>query len=207
MGELLTTLQGQLAAFSVSEVIAVVLAIAYLVLVIRQNILCWVCAIISSGIYVWLFIDAKLYMESLLYLFYVGMAVYGWRSWAKGGRSGSDLPVVFWPGKTHAIAIVVILSLATVSGFLLERYTDAAYPYIDSITSFAAVWGTFLVARKVFENWWYWLVIDVASVFIYWERGLELTALLFVLYVALIPVGMLQWMRSARQQTAAEAGA
>jgi nicotinamide mononucleotide transporter len=110
-----------------------------------------------------------------------------------------------WPPERHATAVAAIAVLAAMCGFLLERWTDAAFPYIDSATTFAAVWATFLVARKVLENWWYWLVIDVASVFIYWSRGLEATAVLFVLYVLLIPAGLAAWTRSYREQRPAPA--
>jgi nicotinamide mononucleotide transporter len=68
------------------------------------------------------------------------------------------------------------------------------------MTTWSAIWATFLVARKVLENWWYWLVIDTVSVFIYWARDLQLTSLLFVLYVILVPIGLLNWTRSWREQ-------
>jgi nicotinamide mononucleotide transporter len=176
------------------------LAIAYLVLVIRQNIWCWICAGTGSAIYVWLFIGAKLYMESLLYVFYVVMAVYGWRVWKRQGAGESALPISVWPLITHAKAISIIVLLAGGCGYLLSRFSDAAFPYVDSLTTFSAIWATFLVARKVLENWWYWLVIDAASMLIYWSRDLELTALLFVIYILLIPVGLIQWLRSYRAQ-------
>jgi len=95
---------------------------------------------------------------------------------------------------------VSIAVLAAISGLLLHRYTDAALPYVDSLISFAAVWTTFLVARKVLENWWYWLVIDAASVVIYWSRDLQLTALLFLIYLVLIPFGLWSWRHSLLEQ-------
>ncbi|HSD69560.1 MAG TPA: nicotinamide riboside transporter PnuC [Woeseiaceae bacterium] len=186
----------QFAALSLPEAVAVVLAIAYLLLAIRQNIWCWFCAAVSSAIYVYLFISAKLYMESALNGYYFLMAAYGWYVWHSGTERSSDLPVCTWPLRVHALAIASIAALAATSGFLLQRYTDAALPYIDSLTTFGAVWTTFLVARKVLENWWYWLVIDAASVAIYWSRDLPLTALLFVLYLCLIPFGLWSWRRS-----------
>ncbi|MCI0517748.1 MAG: nicotinamide mononucleotide transporter family protein, partial [Woeseiaceae bacterium] len=128
--------------------------------------------------------------------FYFLMAVYGWYAWHSGTAQSSELPVRTWPLRVHALAIASIAALAAASGFLLQRYTDAALPYIDSLTTFAAVWTTFLVARKVLENWWYWLVIDAVSVAIYWARDLPLTAVLFVLYLVLIPVGLWSWWRS-----------
>ena len=202
----MTALLGQLIeqalAFAPLEVVAVLLAIAYLVLAIRQNIWCWACAGISTVIYVWLFIDAKLYMESALNGFYFVMAIYGWTVWNSGRTNDHEKPVVVWPPRTHAFAVAAIAIASLVNGYLLTRYSDAAYPYVDSLTTWSAIWATFLVARKVLENWWYWLLIDVASIFIYWSRDLHLTALLFVIYVVMIPFGLIAWARSMREQLA-----
>jgi nicotinamide mononucleotide transporter len=68
------------------------------------------------------------------------------------------------------------------------------------MTTWFAIWSTFLVAQKVLENWWYWLVIDIASVFIYWSRDLQLTSVLFIIYVLMIPIGLYSWSKSRRQQ-------
>ncbi len=184
------------------EAIAVVLAVLYLVLLIRENILAWVCGGVSSAIYVYLMIDARLYMEAALYFIYFVMAAYGFSVWRRGRTPERDLPVTVWPVPVHVWAIAVIVALSFVSGNLLERFTDAEFPYIDSLTTWSAIWATFLVARKVLENWWYWLVIDVASIFIYWSRDLQLTALLFVVYVIMIPFGLVSWTRSYREASA-----
>lgn len=193
----------QLRALSPLEVIAVLLAIAYLLLAIRQNIWCWFCAAVSTALYVYLFLTAKLYMESLLNIFYFAMALYGWYVWHSGKAGNTELPVSVWSRSGHLMALAVIAAASLTSGFLLERFTDAAFPYVDSMTTWSAIWATFLVARKVLENWWYWLVIDSVSVFIYWARDLHLTSLLFVIYVVLVPVGLVSWTRSYRKQAMA----
>jgi nicotinamide mononucleotide transporter len=97
---------------------------------------------------------------------------------------------------------MTIGAISIANGYVLTRFTDAAYPYIDSLTTWSAIWATFLVARKVLENWWYWLVIDIASIAIYWARDLHLTSLLFVVYVLMIPFGIRAWRRSWREQMA-----
>jgi nicotinamide mononucleotide transporter len=199
---LLDRLLEQAQAFSAPEIIAVILAIAYLLLAIRQNIWCWLCAGISTAIYVWLFVGAKLYMESVLNGFYFLMAIYGWYVWTSGRSDGHERPVVVWPLSSHLLAITAIASFSALNGYLLSRYTDAAFPYIDSLTTWSAIWTTFLVARKVLENWWYWLVIDSASIIIYWLRDLQLTSLLFIIYVIMIPFGIVSWTRSMREQPA-----
>jgi len=202
MSELAAVVLQQSRALWGLEGIAVAAAIAYLLLAIRLNIWCWLFAGISTAIFVFLFVEVRLYMESLLNVFYFAMAVYGWHVWYYG-RTEVELPVSVWPARVHAIAVSVIVVISGISGFLLDRYTDAVFPYIDSLTTWSAIWATFLVARKLLENWWYWLVIDTASVLIYWSRDLELTALLFVVYVIMIPFGLLSWRRSMRAQAVA----
>jgi nicotinamide mononucleotide transporter len=106
---------------SVPEIIAVIMAIGYLLLAIRENIWCWACAGVSTAIYVWLFIDARLYMESALNAFYFAMAVYGWYVWQAGRRDGHEKAVVVWPLRSHAIAIGAIVAGSAVSGYVLDR--------------------------------------------------------------------------------------
>lgn len=178
------------------------LAVMYLLLAIRQNIWCWACAAVSTIIFCYLFFDVRLYMEALLNLFYLVMAVYGWHSWRSGRGAKKELPVVVWPRNRHALAIATIVAVSLLCGYLLETRTDAAYPYVDSLTTWGAVWATFLVARKVLENWWYWLLIDATMIYVFWMKGLELTALLYVFYLVLIPIGLLSWTRSYRESRA-----
>ena len=182
------------------EILAVILALLYLLLAIRQNILCWLCAAISTSIYVFLFIEAKLSMESLLNIFYFLMAIYGWYSWADKKGCVTGLNISVWSFKTHLIVSSVIVLISILSGYFLSIYSDAFYPYLDSMTTYFSIWATYLVARKVLENWWYWLVIDLFSMVIYWSRDLEATALLFAVYILLIPVGMVAWKRSYNGQ-------
>ena len=193
---MLEALASQLLAVSPLEAVAVVLAVLYLLLAIRQSIWCWPFAFLYTAIYVYLFVAAKLYMESVLHLFYCGMAVYGWYVWYAGRSDADELPVVSWSVGRHTAAIAAVAGIALCNGLLMASLTDAAYPIVDSATTWYAIWATYLVARKVLENWWYWLVIDAVSIVIYWSRDLQLTALLYVLYVALIPFGILAWRRS-----------
>lgn len=202
MSELRAILVAQAQAFSVLEALAVALAVLYLILAIRQNIWCWFCAGVSTATYTWILFDVALYMESALNLFYLAMAIYGWNHWRRGAHRTAVLPVIVWPLRTHVTALIVVFLVSGVSGYLLHTYSDAAFPYVDSLTTWGAVWATFLVARKVLENWWYWLVIDATMVYVFWVKSLELTALLYVLYLLLIPIGLFSWTRSYREAKA-----
>ena len=64
-------------AMSIWEVAAVILGIAYLVLAMRQSILCWYAAFGSTAIFSWLFWDVSLVMESGLNAYYLIMAIIG----------------------------------------------------------------------------------------------------------------------------------
>ncbi len=176
-----------------------VLAVAYLLLAIRQSLWCWPAAIGSAAIYVVLMYRAGLYMESALQIFYIGMAGYGWVHWASGGPQQGRLPVSSWPLIFHLPPLLLILLLSLVSGTLLATWAAAAYPYVDSFTTWAAIVTTWMVARKVLQNWHYWFVIDSISIYLYLQRGLPLTALLFAGYLVLIVIGYRAWRRDLEQ--------
>ncbi len=177
------------------EVLAVVLAIAYLLFAIRQSIACWAAAFVSSCLYVWLLFGARLYMESALNLFYAVMAVYGFWQW-RAREDGLRLRVTRWPAARNGWGLAGVVALSAISSFFLRRYTPAAWPFADSMVTWASVFATFLVARKVYENWHWWLLIDSASLYLYFSRRLYFTMFLFAVYLALIVIGMREWRRS-----------
>jgi nicotinamide mononucleotide transporter len=177
------------------EILAAVLAMAYLPLAIRQRLECWVAAFVSSVLYVWVFFTAHLYMESVLNAFYAAMAVYGFRQWL-GAKGGTVLAVSRWPMVRHLAGVLGILCLSVINSHFLRRFTPAASPLVDSMVTWSSVFATFLVARKVYENWYWWLVIDSVSLCLYFTRHLYLTMLLFALYLMLIVIGMREWRRT-----------
>ena len=194
-----------IASMSALEAAAVAFGLLYLVLAIRQNILCWPAALIGVLLSLVLFYEARLYMESALQIFYAAMAFYGWQQWRNGRRGvvrlESDLPVSVWSARRHAVAIGTTLAASGVCGWALS-HTDAAFPYADSFTSIAAIVTTYMVAKKVLENWIYWFVIDAISVYLYTARELHLYAALFVLYLVLVVLGFFRWRRDWRAQAA-----
>ncbi len=189
------------------ETVAVILAIAYLLFAIKENSLCWYCAFFSTAIYVWIFGDVSLYMESALNIYYMAMAVYGWYQWQRGGQHQTGLKISRWSLANHSMAIGIVLIATAISGYLLTANTDARLPYLDSFTTWAGVVTTVMVARKIIENWLYWVVIDMVSIFLYLDRGLYQTAGLFVLYIVLAVVGYIIWIKKYREQYTAASSA
>ena len=183
---------------SILEMTAAGLAVLYLVLAIKQRRSCWSAAFLSSCLYVLVLFRARLYMEAALNGFYAAMAVYGYRQWrpARAGAATGSPTVQRWRWRRHGIALAAVLGLALVNSVVLRRYTPAAWPFVDSAVTWASVFATFLVARKVFENWHWWFIIDAVTMFVSAARGLYTTALLFGLYLVMIVVGLREWRRS-----------
>ena len=175
------------------EITAVILAILYLVLAVKQNILCWVAGIMSSVLYFFIMQSAGLYMEAYLQVFYVIMGFYGFSQWRAGDTNNTIFVVNTWSKYQHITAILIILVLSLLSGVLLEKYTDAALPFLDALVTWGAVVATYMVAKKLLENWIYWFVIDATSIFLFIARDLWLTAALFMIYIVIIYFGYQSW--------------
>jgi nicotinamide mononucleotide transporter len=198
--ELLVTIAEQLLQNSLLELLAVVFAVAYLILAVRENSLCWYAAGISTLIFLFIFWDVKLYMESGLQIYYLAMAFYGWYQWRDAQTETASLQVSKWSARQHVVALALIATLTYVSGSLLNSGTDANLPFLDSFTTWASVVTTFMVARKILENWIYWLVIDSVSIYLYLDRELYFTSLLFAIYIVIIFFGWFAWNRSYRHR-------
>jgi nicotinamide mononucleotide transporter len=186
------------------EIAAVILAVLYLLLAVKENILCWVAAFFSTLLFLFLFWDAKLYMESALQLYYLAMAIYGWRQWRGKDNSAeaSGLAISRWTPAQHLRALGLIALLTLASGYALSTFSDAQRPFLDSLTTWGGVVATFMVAKKILENWLYWLVIDSLSVALYLDRELYVTAMLFVVYLVIIAFGWSAWLKTTRNSTA-----
>ena len=181
------------------EFTAVFFAILYLILAVNQNILCWVAGIVSSILYFFIMQSAGLYMEAYLQIFYVFMGLYGWLQWRKGNQIDNNFIVNTWSMLKHFYAISLILALSVLSGLLLKSYTDAVLPFFDAFVTWGAVVATYMVAKKLLENWIYWLVIDSISILLFISRDLFPTAFLFGLYIVIIFFGYKSWKKALKK--------
>ena len=197
-------------AMSYWEYIAVLLGLAYIVLAMKQSLWCWPAAFASTSIFTILFWQGFLYMESLLNFYYLIMAVFGWWQWRgsaktkpnspgetlidQGGQlEKAERPIQSWQLDTHAKWIAAGTMTALILGFSLDTYTQAKMAYLDSFTSVFAVLATYMVTQKVLENWLYWVVIDLASIYLYTQNQYYPTAVLFALYTVLAAQGYRTW--------------
>ncbi len=91
------------------------------------------------------------------------MAVYGYWQWQRGGGGGGPATCTAGPGRAMRSGLRASSACRRSAAYFLRRFTPAAWPFVDSMVAWASVFATFLVARKVYENWHWWLVIDSVS--------------------------------------------
>lgn len=187
------------------ELIAMLLSLAYVLLAARGSIWCWPAAFISTGIYTVIFYDVSLLMDSLLSAYYLVMAVYGFWVWRNHSKkevktkteSVQNNPEVFevvsWSARLHLLICFGLAFCSLALGYVMDNYTNASFAYLDTFTTVFAVFATYLVTQKVLENWLYWVVIDFVSIYLYIEKGLMPTVVLFIFYVAIAGYGYVKW--------------
>ena len=176
------------------ESIAVLFSILYVILVARENIWCWAAAIISVSLYIFICYEAKLYAETGLQFFYLIMAVIGFWFW-KVSADKKQLNIKELSIGNHALILFVGIVFTLVLGYILTIYTQAKLPLLDSFTTVFSIIATFMVIKKILENWLYFIAIDLVSIYLYYSRDLQQTAMLFVLYMIIACIGYYNWIR------------
>ena len=177
---------------AILEWTAVALGLVYLLGAVQQWRWCWIAGGISAGLFLIVFHEADLPIQALLQAYYMAVAVHGWWHWGAADPGSTGLSVQQWPITWHlvAIAVVALLVVATVA---LRGSAIELSPTLDAATGWGSALATWLVARKVLENWLYWIVIDSAAVVLYLHNGLGATAALYALYTLIALLGWLKW--------------
>jgi len=183
------------------EILGVILSILYLNFSIRQNILLWPLGIASALLYMVVFFQSKFYADMGLNAYYVVISIYGWILWSRGRENrGSDLPVSKVSNKTALVLLGITAVAFGVIGFILERYTDSPVPFWDAFTTALSFTATWMLARKILENWILWIIVDAVSMGLYLYRGLYPTLFLFAVYTTMAVIGYIKWRRSYESQ-------
>lgn len=178
---------------SLPEVVAVVFAILYVVLASYEKAWCWPAAAVSTGIYIFICYEANLLLETVLQVFYLIMAFYGWYEWIYGKRDKQELHIFSMQVKQILILVAAAIPFVLISGFVFGQYFHASFPFLDATVTIYSFIATWMVARKIIENWLFWVVIDLLAIYLYASRGLCLSGLLYFLYTIIAVFGYFQW--------------
>ena len=192
MGDILQIISQLNFNWSIIESTAVFFSVLYVILAIKESVWCWGAAAISVILYIYICYTAQLYSETGLQFFYLLMAIYGYYQWNK---NDSSLKIQQWTITKHLFILLLGALLTFLMGFYFSIYTNAAMPLVDSFTTVFSVFATYMVTKKVIENWLYWIVIDAVSVYLYFSRDLHLTSLLFIVYTIIAIFGYFSWLK------------
>ena len=169
---------------SLCEWLGFITGVLYVVFAANKSMLCWLFAIVSSAIYIYLCFTAQLYIETILQVFYLAMAFYGWFSWKQSKETTNDLKK--WTLTEHAINLFLSALVMLILGYFFDKYTNQQQPYLDAFTTCFSLAATYMVTKKIVENWIYWIVIDVVSMYLYWSRDYQLSAVLYFIFTIFI---------------------
>lgn len=179
------------------EYFGVLTGLTYLVLEIGQHRAMWVVGFVTSLVYVFVFFFSKFYADMGLNVYYVGISVYGFWQWRRGGaaESGEVGEVVYRHLTWRAGIGLAWLTVGLYGGlfWVLSRFTDSPVPAGDAFTTALSVTATWMLAKRILEHWWLWVVINLVSAGLYYYRGLYPTCFLFVCYGVLAIVGWINW--------------
>ena len=171
-------------------------------LLVRQNIWTWPIGIANNVFFIILFLRKGIYGDMALQFFFIAISLYGWWNWLYGGKGHSELRVSRTP-LGHGAAIVAAIALSTAGMmFLLARYTNSTVPFLDALTTSMSLAAQYMQSRKFLENWHLWITADIFYIGLYLYKDLYLTALLYLIFMAMCVAGLVEWRRSFASEAA-----
>lgn len=182
------------------ELTAVATGLAYLVEAARLRRICWIYGGISSLIYIYIFFNARLYVDGSLNTYYFAVAFVGWFGWQPNRSPRPVTRLRLWE---LAACISVSLALGAFLGFALQAFTRADYPLTDSFIGALSVTATWLTARKKIETWPLWIVADGTAAVLFFYKELYLTSALMLVYLILVAAAWVRWHKELKQHAPA----
>ena len=171
-------------------------SLLYVLLVARQNILCWPCNLIGALLYAIVFYNSSLYFISMLQLYYFCVGVYGWISWARQGTDTNQkivnrLSTEQWIGVAVAVPLLIFASTFTAQHFFSADFTW--WLIGEHYATWVSVFALLLAAKKHIENWLFWIAANIVSIIVFINAALYGTVGLYTLFLVLSFYGYIAW--------------
>jgi len=166
-------------------------------LVVKENIWNWPVGILNNIFFIVLFLQARLFADTALQVVYIVLGILGWYWWLKGGKNKSKLKVANTPKQTMTWLIAISIISTAVLTYVLIKVNDSA-PFLDAVTTVLSLAAQFLLTKKYIQNWYFWITADVLYIYLYFSRGLTLTAILYAVFMTMCIVGLIKWQKSLK---------
>jgi nicotinamide mononucleotide transporter len=206
------------------EIFGAVTGIIFVFLEIRQNIWLWPVGLVTSAVYIWVFFTSKFYADMSLQGYYLVISCLGWYWWTRGKKrrlrskatkfreaEGGDveklrieetetkeLQVTRLKLSTGIMLALVFFLLYIIMWFVLTRLTDSPVPVRDSFITSLSIIATWMLARKIYEHWFLWIVVNFVSAVFFLTRGLYPTVILYTVYGIMSFVGLVAWKKTIK---------
>ena len=184
-----------MAPFSLTEALGFVTGALCVYLVVRENVWNFPVGIANSAFFLVLFAGARLYGDAALQVIYIALGFQGWYLWLRGGENRTPLKVERASGRLLAGVGAFVIAGTTGLTFFFRYINDSA-PFLDAFTTALSLGAQYLLNRKAVENWWLWITADIVYIYLYAARGLQLTAVLYLVFLGLCVAGLRSWLRT-----------
>ena len=184
---------------SLTEVLGFITGAVCVLLVIEQNIWNFPIGIANNIFFIILFLSSRLYGDMALQVVYIALGAIGWYQWLYGGEHRTKLHVSHTSAREAAILLVLgALATAGMREYFL-RINDSA-PFLDALTTVLSLVAQYLLNFKRIENWYVWITADVLYVWLYVQKDLHLTAVLYAIFIGMCIAGLRSWSKALREQ-------
>ena len=198
------------------EIFGAVTGIIFVFLEIRQTIWLWPVGLVTSAVYIWVFFTSKFYADMSLQGYYLVISCLGWYWWTRGKKrrlrskatkfreaeagewESGELQVTRLKLRTGIVLAIVFAFLYIIMWFVLTKLTDSPVPVRDSFITSLSIIATWMLARKIYEHWFLWIVVNFVSAVFFLTRGLYPTVILYTVYGIMSFVGLAAWKKTIK---------
>jgi nicotinamide mononucleotide transporter len=198
------------------EIFGAVTGIIFVFLEIRQTIWLWPVGLVTSAVYIWVFFTSKFYADMSLQGYYLVISCLGWYWWTRGKKrrlrskptkfreteagewESGELQVTRLKLRTGIVLAIVFVLLYIIMWFVLTKLTDSPVPVRDSFITSLSIIATWMLARKIYEHWYLWIVVNFVSAVFFLTRGLYPTVILYTVYGIMSFVGLAAWKKTIK---------
>jgi nicotinamide mononucleotide transporter len=185
------------------EYIAVFAGIASVWFSRKENILVYPVGLLNTIIYIWLSYKYHLPGEASVNFYYTVMSLYGWYMWLKKDTGHEKILHISYSAKQMWLYqglffVFFYFSIYFALIYLKENFFKGAIPWADAFASATAFTGMWLMTRKKVESWYWWIATNIASIPLYFVKGLVFTSVYYLVLLIMAVFGLQEWTKRAK---------